>query len=376
MQSKKRVGFIFGTRPEAIKLAPVIDKFKKDPLIETKIIVTAQHRGMLDQVLEIFNIVPDYDLNIMRENQSLTDVTCKCLSKLEKLILQENIQFGMVQGDTTTAMSTALAFFYQKLPIAHIEAGLRTDDRYSPYPEEINRRIISVAADMHFAPTALAKENLKREGINGGRIYVTGNTVVDTLHYILRKTKSHNNVYKRVVEAAKANEKIILVTIHRRESFGKPMEDICYAVKDLIEKHNNLLVVLPVHPNPNVESVVFRILGKLERILLIKPTDYPTFIHLMSLSHLVLTDSGGVQEEAPSLNKPVFVLREKTERPEGLTYGVAKLVGTSRENIFSQVGKTIADESFYKKMIKKKNPYGDGNASERIYKIFIRRVNS
>jgi len=368
--------FIFGTRPEAIKLAPVILKCKehKDKF-NIKVCVTAQHREMLDEVLNLFNIKPDYDLNIMKDNQSLFDITSIGLRKLEKVINEVKPDIVIVQGDTTTAFVASLVAYYLKVKIAHIEAGLRTEDKFNPFPEEMNRRLVDCLADFYFAPTEWARNNLIKEGFNERKIFVIGNTAIDALLLSVEQLKDKNiqfrieQKFKRGYGIIFNKRKTILVTAHRRESFGKHFESICYGLKRIIEKNLNTQIIYPVHLNPNVQKPVREILTTSDRIYLIKPLNYLSFVWLMMKSYLVLTDSGGIQEESPSLGKPVLVMRRKTERPEGIEAGVAKLVGVNSEFIFQATSELLEDENLYQKMAKISNPYGDGKAAERIAHI-------
>jgi len=365
---------VFGTRPEAIKMAPVIKELQKHQQdFKTIICITAQHREMLDEVLELFAIKPDYDLNIMQDNQSLFDVITKSLLKIKEVLETEKPDLVMVQGDTTSTFSASLASFYFRIPIAHIEAGLRTKDKYQPFPEEINRRLTSHLADFHFTPTRQAKENLIKEGIPKESIFLTGNTVVDSLFYILKEIKNKKDIDKFSFLNSNKN-KLILVTAHRRENFGKPLKNICFALKKIVERNKDVEIVYPVHPNPNVYNVVTAILRDIERIHLIKPLDYFSFVYLMSKSYLILTDSGGIQEEAPSLGKPILVMREKTERPEVINSGIAKLVGTQISSIVRTTENLLKDRKSYEKMSKVVNPFGDGKASERIVKILKKKL--
>jgi UDP-N-acetylglucosamine 2-epimerase (non-hydrolysing) len=358
--------FVFGTRPEAIKLAPVISEMQKySEILEPIIVSTGQHRQMLDQVLKIFGLKVDYDINIMEENQTLTSILTKSLQGLEEILLREKPDMVLVQGDTSTTFAASLAAYYYKTPLGHIEAGLRTFDKWHPFPEEINRKLTSSLADLHFAPTQKSVANLVEEGVNRNSIYLTGNTVIDAL----------NEVSKRDYDLKKAginldpNKKQVLVTTHRRESFGEPMREVCQAILKLAKEHNDdVEVVLPVHKNPKVKNVVEEIMGNVSNINLIEPLDYEPFVHLMKNSYIILTDSGGVQEEAPSFGKPVLVLREKTERPEAVLAGTVKLVGTNGELIFSEANNLLLNSSAYDQMSKAVNPYGDGKASERIVK--------
>jgi UDP-N-acetylglucosamine 2-epimerase (non-hydrolysing) len=360
---------VFGTRPEAIKLAPVIKELEKhsDKVI-SRVCVTAQHREMLDPFLRLFNIKPEWDLNIMKPNQTLFDVTVSALSKLGSLLEQEKPDIVLVQGDTTTAFVTALAAFYLKIKIGHVEAGLRTGDKYSPFPEEVNRRLISHLADLHFAPTERARANLLAEGIHKETIFVTGNTVVDSL-FAIRELSKDQNLLKNLPLDPK--RKLILVTAHRRESFGEGLKNICLALRKLVELDASVEIVYPVHLNPNVKEPVKRILGACERVHLIEPLDYVAFVHLMKRAYLILTDSGGIQEEAPSLGKPVLVLRKSTERPEAVEAGTAKLVGTDPEAIVNETLRLLNDHDAYATMANALNPFGDGRAAERIAKIIL-----
>jgi UDP-N-acetylglucosamine 2-epimerase (non-hydrolysing) len=364
-----KVFLIFGTRPEAIKLAPVMEALRNEKNFSMKALATAQHREMLDQVLEIFKIKPDYDLNIMIENQNLSDVTSKCLNGVDEILKKERPDIVLIQGDTTTVFASALACYYNKIPVGHVEAGLRTSDKYSPFPEEVNRRIATVLADLHFAPTVWAKNNLVKEGISEESIHVTGNTVVDSLIKIASMPFSFDGDSALLKSFLEKYEKIVLVTAHRRESFGLPFKEMCFAMKDIVESFSGVGIVYPVHPNPNVRETVYGILKGDPKVFLVEPLNYLTFVHLMKLSYLILTDSGGIQEEAPSFKKPVLVMRDKTERPEGIEAGVAKLVGTRKEKIVEEVIKLIKYDADYKKMSTGINPFGDGKAAERIVKI-------
>ncbi len=364
-----RALFIFGTRPEAIKMAPLIKEFQKEDSFDVKVCVTAQHREMLDQVLDFFDVSPDYDLNIMKPNQSLFDITANTLKGLESVLDEFKPDLIFVQGDTTTAFVGALAGFYKKTKIAHIEAGLRSHNKYSPFPEEMNRVLAGHLADYHFAPTERAKENLFNENIKEN-VYVVGNTVIDALFLGLEiiKEQGEEQYYKHF-DFIDFSKRIILVTGHRRESFGEPFENICYALKEIADNYKDVEIVYPVHLNPNVREPVNRILRGMKNIHLIEPLSYPYLIWLMSQSYLVLTDSGGIQEEAPSLGKPVLVMREVTERVEGIEAGTAKLVGTDKENIIKEVSTLLEYKNEYNKMSIATNPYGDGKASVRIKDI-------
>ncbi len=364
--------FIFGTRPEAIKLAPVIKEFINDKSFKVKVCNTAQHRKMLDEVLCFFNIKPDYDLNIMKKNQTLFNITSKVLTELGRILNSVQPDLIFTQGDTTTAFAATLAGFYHKIKIAHIEAGLRSFNKYSPFPEEINRVLTGHIADIHFAPTKQAVENLKKENIKQ-QVFKVGNTVIDTLFFGLKLIKQNENKYKNFFNFLNFNKKIILVTGHRRENFGKDFGNICRALKEIASNHKNTVeIVYPIHLNPNVQKPVKQILGKIKNIYLIKPLEYSYLLYLMDKSYMILTDSGGVQEEAPSLNKPVLVLRDVTERIEGIRNGTAKLVGTDKTKIIQETDKLLTNHKIYQKMKKTMNPYGDGQTSGRIKKIILK----
>jgi UDP-N-acetylglucosamine 2-epimerase (non-hydrolysing) len=364
-----RVLTIFGTRPEAIKLAPVIKALEKYPdKFHSAVCVTAQHRDMLDQVLSVFDIKPQYDLNIMKPGQSLTEVTHEILTKVQEILSAEKADVVLVQGDTTTTFGASLASFYQKVRIGHVEAGLRTFDKYQPFPEEINRKLTSVLADYHFAPTKRARENLLREGIEEQNIVVTGNTAIDALFMTLRRLKEHpnNGRWDGGLPPNLGNSRLILVTAHRRENFGSSFEDICNAIVEIVRRNPDVIVVYPVHLNPNVRIPAHRLLSSQDRIVLVEPLEYAACVQMLDRAYLVLTDSGGIQEEAPSLGKPVLVMRNVTERPEAIEAGSAKLVGTTTETIVEEVQKLLDNPLEYEKMSKMKNPFGDGQASERI----------
>ena len=364
-----KVMTVFGTRPEAIKLAPVIKELERRPgRFISKVCVTAQHREMLDPFLKIFDIKPDYDLNVMKPNQSLFDVTIAVLSKLEPILRKEDPDIVLVQGDTTTAFVAALAAFYFKIKIGHVEAGLRTADKYNPFPEEINRRLISHLADLHFAPTERARANLLAEGIPDEHIFVTGNTVVDALSMIPERTKGQALLPKLPLHPGR---KVILVTAHRRENFGQGLANICQALKRIVEQAPDVEVVYPVHLNPNVRFTVEHTLKGVERIHLVQPLDYVAFVHLMSGAYLILTDSGGIQEEAPSLGKPVLVMRRTTERPEAIEAGAAKLVGTDPDVIAQETLRLLEDKEAYARMSFVSNPFGDGHAAEHIVDVLL-----
>jgi UDP-N-acetylglucosamine 2-epimerase len=359
---------VFGTRPEAIKMAPVIKELKKFPeKINTTVTVSAQHREMLDQVLEIFNIKVDYDLNVMTENQNLSDITRNVLERLEPILSEVSTDIMLVQGDTTTTFASSLAAFYHKIPVGHIEAGLRTYDRFYPYPEEINRTLTSVLSSIHFAPTTKAKRNLLQENISENKIIITGNTVIDAFLSVIDKGGFLN-------KGKSDNFKKILVTAHRRENLGKPLENICKAILNIVKKHSDVYIVFPVHLNPRVRKTVFDFLFGQDRIQLIDPLGYKDFSFHIATSHLILTDSGGIQEEAPSLGIPVLVLRNETERPEGVEAGTCRLVGTQQEKIYHEADLLLRDKNEYLKMAQAINPYGDGKASKRIVEYILSLV--
>lgn len=365
---RKKILFIFGTRPEAIKLAPVINSFFKNAKrFKTVVVVTAQHRQMLDQVLELFAITPDYDLDIMSHDQSLPQVAAKALEGLDGFLAQEHPDLVFVQGDTTSTFIGALAAFYHRVPVAHIEAGLRTYDRYHPYPEEINRVMTSSLADLHCTPTKRSRENLLKENISSSKIFVTGNTVIDALLIVAGRKYNFEGKLTEIFGRDKTRK--ILLTAHRRENHGKPMENICRALLELLVRFPDVEAVFPVHMSPRVRDTVFPLLDKHPRAHLIPPLEYQAFVNAMKNAYLILTDSGGVQEEAPSLGKPVLVLRETTERPEGIDAGTVKLVGTDSERIVAETSRLLNDTSAYKAMARAVNPYGDGLASERILNI-------
>jgi len=374
---------VFGTRPEAIKMAPVIKELKKHPdCFETRICITAQHREMLDQMLELFVITPDVDLDLMEPNQTLPNLTAKVIREMTELLKEEEPDWVLIQGDTTTVMATALAAFYLRIPVGHIEAGLRTDDRYSPFPEEINRRIVSVLTTYHFAPTQKAKGRLIAEGVDPQTVFLTGNTVVDAIQWILEKPPSTEarRLFSKLglpdPPAAEAEDlpfRLLLVTAHRRESFGAPFESLCQGLRMIAERNHDVFVVYPMHLNPRVQEPVKRILAGHPRIRLIDPLPYEPFVRLMNVSYLILTDSGGIQEEASVLGKPVFVLREVTERPELIEAGIGKLVGTDSQKILMETERLLKDEETYRSMARQAQLFGDGHAAERIVQILMRK---
>ena len=365
-----RVLLIFGTRPEAIKLFPVIDALKHVPGLQVRTCVTAQHRGLLDQVLGIAGITPDIDLDLMEPGQTLDRLTARLLTSLGEVMDAEQPDRVIVQGDTATAMVGALAAYYRRIPVGHVEAGLRSGDIYHPFPEEVNRRIVAPIADQHFAPTQTAADALLRENIAPATVYVTGNTVIDALHATSARLAADpalgaglDNIAERF-----ADKRIILVTTHRRENFGGGMESIARAIKRIAAR-DDIAVIFPVHPNPNVIGVMDAVLGDRPNIARIDPLDYPHFVRALGLCHIVLTDSGGVQEEAPALGKPVLVMRETTERPEGITAGTAKLIGTNEDRIVSEIFTLLDDNASHQAMARAHNPFGDGHASIRIAKV-------
>lgn len=371
---------IFGTRPEAIKLAPLILALKKEKAFRILTCITAQHRQMLDQVLAFFKIVPDIDLDIMRQDQTLESLTSSTLTSLTKILQRVAPDLVIVQGDTTTVFTAALASYYQKIPVVHVEAGLRTNDPYAPFPEEINRQLVSRIAAFNFAPTQSAVSNLLEEGISRKTIFKTGNTVVDALNLGLSTINADRKRYAELknwlaksVLSGEKYKRLILITGHRRESFGKGFEEICNAIKELSRLFPEHAFIYPVHLNPHVQKPVYKQLGKVPNVILIEPVSYPQMLFLMSKSHLILTDSGGIQEEAPSLRIPVLVMRDKTERPEGVAMGCCRLVGNSRKKIVAAAKKIIYSPSEYRLMQRGKNPYGDGKASERIVSV-IKKV--
>lgn len=356
-----KVMTIFGTRPEAIKMAPLVLELKKYPEHFAAIVtVTAQHRQMLDQVLHIFEIVPDYDLNIMKDRQTLIDVTTRGLEGLDRIMKEVQPDIVLVHGDTTTTFTASLAAYYNQIPVGHVEAGLRTWNKYSPYPEEMNRQLTGVIADLHFAPTTKSAGNLIQENKQQDNIFITGNTAIDALHTTVKKEYDHE-VLRRI-----GNNRLILLTAHRRENLGQPMRNMFHAIKRIVDEHEDVHVVYPVHMNPAVREVADEILGHDPRIQLIEPLDVIDFHNFAARAHLILTDSGGVQEEAPSLGVPVLVLRDTTERPEGIEAGTLKLAGTEEETIYAMAKELLTDDVEYKKMAKASNPYGDGQASRRI----------
>ena len=381
----KRMMLVFGTRPEAIKMAPLVKEFQKFPEdFETIVCVTGQHREMLDQVLHIFDIKPDYDLNIMKQGQDLYDVTARVLTGMRDVLKNASPDVVLVHGDTTTSTAAALAAFYQQIPVGHIEAGLRTHNIYSPWPEEMNRQITGRIATYHFAPTPLSKSNLLKENVSENKIIVTGNTVIDALYWVVNKIKTDDSLDKELEDVLKTagydvnrlsgGKKLVLITGHRRENFGDGFINMCTAIKDLTQKYPDVDFVYPMHLNPNVRKPIHQVFGEnlenLGNMFFIEPLEYLSFVYLMEKSTIVLTDSGGIQEEAPGLGKPVLVMRDTTERPEALDAGTVKLVGTDYDKIVNEVSQLLEDEEAYEKMSKAVNPYGDGMACSRIVKEF------
>ena len=363
---------VFGTRPEAIKMAPLVHALSQDTEIESRLCVTAQHREMLDQVLHLFDLQPDYDLNIMRPEQGLTEITCRILQGLKTVFEQFRPDIVLVHGDTTTTMAASLAAFYHRIPVGHVEAGLRTGDLYSPWPEEANRKLTGHLAALHFTPTENSRQNLLRENLRDEQIFVTGNTVIDALFWVRDRILNDDRLRESLnarYPFLSMDKKMILVTGHRRESFGGGFERICHALAEIARLHPDTQIVYPVHLNPNVSEPVNRILKNIANISLIEPQEYLPFIWLMHRSWLILTDSGGIQEEAPSLGKPVLVMRDTTERPEAVDAGTVQLVGTNTEKIVSAVTRLLTDDEAYQSMSRAHNPYGDGHACARIVQL-------
>ncbi len=361
---KPRIMIVFGTRPEAIKMAPLVRLFKNDPFFETKVLLTAQHREMLDQVMDLFSIQGDYDLNLMKDKQTLESITTGVIQKTGKIFQEWKPDLVFVHGDTTTTFAASLAAFYQHIPIGHIEAGLRSDDLQNPFPEEMNRKLTDQITTLHFCPTLHAKENILKENCLQDHIYVTGNTVVDSLLWVTSQKNTE------AVSTQQNNEKkTILMTMHRRESWGKPIENVSKAVRDITEKHQNIQIIFPIHKNPVVRESVYPYLLNLERVQLVEPMDYEQFVNAMKKAHIIVSDSGGVQEEAPTFGIPVLLTRKVTERPEGINCGVVKIVGTEYDSVFTELDALLTEESYYQSMSLPENPFGDGLASKRILGI-------
>jgi UDP-N-acetylglucosamine 2-epimerase (non-hydrolysing) len=369
----KKILMVFGTRPEAIKMAPLFHQFKKDKNFQINVCSTGQHREMLDQVMNLFNIKAKYDLNIMRPNQDLSSLTYRVIEKTDEIYKKYKPDLVFVHGDTTTTMAASISAFYNNISVAHVEAGLRTNDLLAPFPEEFNRQVVSRIAELNFAPTKTSRSNLLKENVNSNKIFVTGNTVIDSLHLALKKIKGSRSLMKKVennlsdlLDFDINHHQYILITGHRRENFGDGFKDICEALKDSALKFKKIKFIYPVHLNPNVKRPVSKILSNLDNFYLIPPLDYETFLVLLEKSYFVITDSGGIQEEAPSLGKPVLVMRNVTERPEAVKSGTVKLVGSNKKKIIKNIQELINNSAIHKKMSKSHNPYGDGKACERI----------
>lgn len=368
--SRLKVMTVFGTRPEAIKMAPVVLELNRYPdLIEPVVAVTAQHREMLDQVLALFNIVPHHDLDIMCKGQTLFDITCRAMQGLNEVMAKEKPDIVLVHGDTTTTFAGALAAFYHQIAVGHVEAGLRTGNKFSPYPEEMNRKLTGCLTDLHFAPTDSSRANLRAEGVDGDNVFVTGNTVIDALMNTVRPDYVFTDPLLANIDYA--NRRVISVTTHRRENLGEPMRHVYQALKDIVNQFDDVEIVFPVHKNPLVRQVVQQELGNCQHVHLIDPLDYQPFANLLARSYLVLTDSGGIQEEAPSLGKPVLVLRDTTERPEAVEAGTVKLIGTERECVYNETRRLLQEQAEYDQMANACNPYGDGQASRRIVEAIL-----
>lgn len=365
-----KVMAIFGTRPEAIKMAPVVLEMKKYPHeIIPLVAVTAQHREMLDQVLDLFGIVPDYDLDIMAQGQTLFDITARAMQGLNEVLQQEKPDIVLVHGDTTTTFAGALAAYYHQVAVGHVEAGLRTGNKYSPFPEEANRKLTGSLADMHFAPTATSCSNLRQEAVADEDIFITGNTVIDALLATVKPDYVFNDPTLAALDYA--NKKVVLVTTHRRENLGEPMRHVYQALRQIVQEFSDVQIIFPMHKNPLVREVVQAELGNLDQVYLIDPLEYEPFANLMARSYLVLTDSGGIQEEAPALGKPVMVLRDTTERPEAIEAGTVKLIGTEKDRVYAETKRLLADKTEYDKLANACNPYGDGKASARIMEAIL-----
>jgi UDP-N-acetylglucosamine 2-epimerase (non-hydrolysing) len=365
-QKKMKILTIFGTRPEVIKLFPVLKVLNEDINIESIVVSTSQHREMIEDLFILFNIEPDFDLHIIQPNQSLVDISTRALSGLDPLLKERKPDLVLVQGDTTTAFSGALAAFYNKIPVGHVEAGLRSFNKFHPYPEEINRKLISTVCDLHFAPTIQNAEYLFNEGVKPDNVFITGNTVIDALSWVVHQNRNALNKY--LSSKVLNDHRVILVTAHRRENWGRPLENLCNALKEIAASYQDVQIVYPVHLNPNVRKTVFSILDNHERIHLLDPLSYEPFVEAMAKAHIIITDSGGIQEEGPSLGKPILVFRKVTERPEGLATGGVKLVGLDKETVVNEVSCLLDDSQAYQGMIAEYNPYGDGHAADRILK--------
>ena len=373
MKDKIKVMSVFGTRPEAVKMAPLVKVLQQNSEIESLVCVTGQHREMLDQVLDIFELKPNYDLNIMKQRQTLTGITTRVLEGMEEILEEEKPDIVLVHGDTSTSFVAALAAFYKQIPVGHVEAGLRTYNKYEPFPEEMNRKLTGSLADIHFAPTLLAKENLLKENVDESTIFVTGNTVIDALKTTVQKEYIFSIDELNTIDYKE--KRVITMTAHRRENLGEPLENICRAVKRIVDEYEDVEVVYAVHKNPAVREVAQKILGDVDRVHLVEPLDIKDMHNLMKRSYLVLTDSGGLQEEVPSLGKPVLVLRNVTERPEGVEAGTLKLAGIEEEHIYEMTSELLVNRDMYEEMAQARNPFGDGNASERITQAILYKFN-
>ncbi|MDD2233389.1 MAG: UDP-N-acetylglucosamine 2-epimerase (non-hydrolyzing) [Desulfitobacteriaceae bacterium] len=376
MSDLRKIMVVFGTRPEAIKMAPVILALNKRDKIQCRVTVTAQHREMLDQVMQLFQIKPDFDLNIMRPGQTLIEVTTRALTGLNEVFQQDCPEMVLVHGDTTTTFAASLAAFYSKIPVGHVEAGLRTGNKYSPFPEEMNRKLTGSLTDFHFAPTPVARDNLLNEGIQSDHIFVTGNTVIDALLSTVKQEYIFADEEIRMILEKEKGRRLIMVTTHRRENLGEPMRQIYRALADILVLYPDTYIIFPVHKNPKVREVVAEVLGTNSRVHLIEPLDYEPFVNLMAKAYLILTDSGGIQEEAPSLGKPVLVVRDTTERPEAVTAGTVSLVGTAYSKVFAELDWLLKDKRAYQAMAMSINPYGEGRAAEKIAVIIEKKVES
>lgn len=372
--TKLKVMTVFGTRPEAIKMAPVVKALENKEIIDSCVVLTAQHREMLDQVVKLFHITPDYDLDLMKHGQTLASLTTGVLTGMDEILDKEKPDLILVQGDTTTTFTSALAAFYHKIPIGHIEAGLRTGQKYSPWPEEINRKLTSGLADLHFAPTSVSRDNLLREGVDAKNIFVTGNTVIDALLATVKKEYQFADKDLTCILQGNKDKRLILMTTHRRENWGEPMRQIYQALDAVLKEFPDVYVIFPMHKNPTVRQVVTEVLGGNDRVHLIEPLDYEPFVNLMAKAYLILSDSGGIQEEAPSLGKPVLVVRDTTERPEAVDAGTVLLVGTNYKEVAESMKRLLTDQAAYDTMSKAANPYGDGKASQRITEMIVERL--
>jgi UDP-N-acetylglucosamine 2-epimerase (non-hydrolysing) len=375
--NRKKVWVVFGTRPEAIKMCPLVKELQAHSSFEVSVCVTAQHRDMLDQVLSVFDVIPDFDLDLMRHNQGLPELTSRIIEGMSELLSEHKPDMVLVHGDTTTTFAVSLACYYQQISVGHVEAGLRTSDVYSPWPEEGNRQLTKVLSSWHFAPTESAKENLLKENTSESKIVITGNTVIDALKWVVEKNLLDENFIEEMGQEfpfINENDKVLLVTGHRRENHGQGFEDICSAIYQLANENPTLKIAYPVHPNPNVSAPVIKALSGLSNVYLIKPQEYRKFVYLMQKSYIILTDSGGIQEEAPSIGKPVLVMRETTERPEAVTSGTVRLVGSDKDVIVNAVNELLSSQEAYNAMSGSKNPYGDGTASKQIVDFISKQI--